>query len=85
MRFLVDNALSPILAILLSNASHDALHVAPLACNARKISQSLNELGWTIGSLSLPTPTSAHCSPLEWCESHLLFSFAGPEAENPRR
>ena len=27
MRFLVDNALSPTLAVLLSQASHDALHV----------------------------------------------------------
>ena len=27
MRFLVDNALSPTLALLLSQASHDALHV----------------------------------------------------------
>ncbi len=27
MRFLVDNALSPVLATLLSRAGHDALHV----------------------------------------------------------
>jgi predicted nuclease of predicted toxin-antitoxin system len=34
MRFLVDNALSPVLATLLRDAGHDALHVRDLALQA---------------------------------------------------
>jgi len=35
MRFLVDNALSPALAVLLTDAGHDAVHVRSLNLAAR--------------------------------------------------
>ena len=43
MRFLVDNALSPVLATLLSQAGHDALHVRTIELQRGKNLLDLND------------------------------------------
>ena len=83
MRFLVDNALSPVLAALLSRAGHDALHVRTIELQ-RAEDIVIFDRAAKIELLYPPTPTSAHCWLLAMCRSPRSFSFAVLEAESLR-
>ncbi|MFN0101790.1 MAG: DUF5615 family PIN-like protein [Bryobacteraceae bacterium] len=58
VRFLIDNALSPRLARLLTEANHDAIHVCEYAMEAAKDEMIPIGRRERIGSLSRPTQTS---------------------------
>jgi hypothetical protein len=60
MRFLVDNALSPVLAALLSRAGHDALHVRTIELQRAEDNVIFDRAASEDRMVLPPTPTSAH-------------------------
>jgi predicted nuclease of predicted toxin-antitoxin system len=83
MRFLVDNALSPALAILLNDAGHDALHVRDLglaeaedtamfdraAADARVVISTDTDFGTLLASRTVSAPS--------------IIQFRGPGSRRP--
>jgi hypothetical protein len=76
MRFLVDNALSPVLATLLTEAGHDALHVRTIELHRAEDVLILSGQMLTTALSYLQTRISARYSPREPYGSLQSSSFA---------
>ena len=63
MRFLVDNALSPVLATLLTQAGHDALHVRTIELHRTDDILIFDRATAEERIVVLRIPTSARCWP----------------------
>lgn len=79
MKFLIDNALSPLLAETLNNAGHEAVHVRPKGVFEMRMTNRFSSWPpWRTGFSCLPTRTSepSSCS----IKRALRQSFCSDEA-----
>ena len=83
MRFLVENAVSPVVATLLTRAGHDALHVRTIELQRAEDIVIFDRAAAEDRIIVTADTDFGACWPRAARRSHRSFSFAAPEAGNP--